>query len=90
MVENKPELPARNVIAMLTTLDNLIRFWGYDAIGTPWEAVSYDPQLHEGDSSDLKAGEQVYVRFVGYRQGDRILIPAKVSRILPATAGAKV
>jgi molecular chaperone GrpE (heat shock protein) len=87
MVEGKPDLPARNVVAMFTTLDNLIQSWGYQTIGSPWEAVVYDPQLHQGDVSDLQAGESVYIRFVGYRQGDRILTPAKVSRTLPATAG---
>lgn len=86
MVEGKPDLPARNVVAMFTTLDNLIQFWGYQAIGRPWEAVTYDPQLHQGDSFNLHPGEAVYIRFVGYRQGDRILIPAKVSRTLPAGA----
>lgn len=90
MVEGKPDLPARNVVAMFTTLDNLIQFWGYQAIGSPWKSVAYDPQLHQGDSSDLQPGEPVYIRFVGYRQGDRILIPAKVSRTLPATAGVTV
>jgi molecular chaperone GrpE (heat shock protein) len=86
MVQDKPDLPARNLVAMFTTLDNLIQFWGYQAIGSPWESVAYDPQLHQGDSSDLQPGESVYIRFVGYYQGDRILIPAKVSRTLPLGA----
>lgn len=86
MVESKPDLPARNIVAMFTTLDNLIQFWGYQPIGNPWESVPYEPQLHQGDSADLHAGEPVYIRFVGYRQGDRILIPAKVSRTLPPGA----
>jgi molecular chaperone GrpE (heat shock protein) len=86
MVEGKPDLPARNVVAMFTTLDNLVQLWGCQAIGSPWESVTYDPQLHQGDSADLQPGEPVYIRFVGYRQGDRILIPAKVSRTLPPGA----
>lgn len=83
MVEGKPDLPARNVVAMFTPLDNLLKFWGCQPIGSPWEAVAYDPQLHQADSDDLQLGEPVHIRFVGYRQGDRILIPAKVSRTLP-------
>jgi molecular chaperone GrpE (heat shock protein) len=86
LVEGKPDLPARNLIAMFTTLDHLLQFWGYQAIGSPWESVTYDPQLHQGDSADLQSGEPVYIRFIGYRQGDRILIPAKVSRTLPPEA----
>ncbi|MBD2096384.1 molecular chaperone GrpE [Trichocoleus sp. FACHB-591] len=88
MVEGKPDLPARNLVAMFTPLDNLVQFWGCQAIGTPWELAAYDPQLHQADSSDLQPGEPIYIRFVGYRQGDRILIPAKVSRTLPAGATA--
>jgi predicted RNase H-like nuclease (RuvC/YqgF family) len=84
MAEAKPELPARNVVALLTSLENLTQFWHYQPIGAPWESVAYDPQCHQGDAEDLQTGESVYVRFVGYRQGDRIVIPAKVSRTLPA------
>ena len=87
MAAAKPELPARNLTATLTVLDNLIDSWGVEPIGAPWEAVAYDPQLHQGDVADLQVGESVYVRFVGYRQGaaaaQRILVPAKVSRTLP-------
>lgn len=85
MATSKPDLPARNLVAALTPLDNLLQFWGYVPIGTPWEALAYDPQLHQGDVGDLQVGETVYVRFVGYREAKthRILIPAKVSRTLP-------
>ncbi|MGG6268169.1 hypothetical protein ACQ4M3_33200 [Leptolyngbya sp. AN03gr2] len=86
MAETKPDLPARNLIGMVTALDNLIKFWGYQSIGKPWEQVEFDPQLHQGDVGDLEPGESVYVRFVGYRSDDRILVPAKVSRTLPAGA----
>ncbi len=86
MVAVKPGLPARNLIAMFTVLDNLLEAWGITPIGQPWEALIYDPQLHQGDTVDLQLGESVYVRFVGYRQGDRILVPAKVSRTLPVGA----
>lgn len=84
MTEAKPDLPARNVVAVLSALENLTQLWNYKPIGAPWESVAYDTQCHQGDVDDLKVGEPVYVRFVGYRHGDRILIPAKVSRTLPA------
>ncbi|MGB5962138.1 MAG: molecular chaperone GrpE [Coleofasciculaceae cyanobacterium] len=84
LVEFKPELPAKNIISLFTSLDNLIESWGYEPIGKVWEKVSYNPQLHQADLSDIEVGELVYVRFVGYRKGDRILAPAKVSRTLPA------
>jgi molecular chaperone GrpE (heat shock protein) len=86
MVASQPELPARNIIALLTSLENLVKYWGCNSIGKPWEKVPYDPQIHQSDVDDIQPGEEVYVRFIGYRQGDKILIPAKVSRTLPAGA----
>ena len=86
MVESQPDLPARNIVALLTSLENLVKFWECQSIGKPWEMVPYDPQVHQSDVGDIQVGESVYVRFVGYQKGDRILIPAKVSRTLPAGA----
>lgn len=83
LVEVKPDLPAKNLISLFTSLDNLMENWGYEPIGKVWEKVAYDPQLYQPDVSGMEVGELVYVRFVGYRKGDRILTPAKVSRTLP-------
>lgn len=83
MARLKPDLPAKNLTALFATLDNLLKNWGYEPIGQPWESVAYNPQFHQGDSDEIQPGEAVYIRFVGYRQGDRILSPAKVSRTLP-------
>ncbi|MCT7955478.1 nucleotide exchange factor GrpE [Laspinema palackyanum] len=83
MARIKPDLPAKNLTALFAPLDNLLENWGYEPIGHPWESVAYNPQFHQGDSDEIQPGEVVYIRFVGYRQGDRILSPAKVSRTLP-------
>jgi molecular chaperone GrpE (heat shock protein) len=80
----KPDLPAKNLISLFTSLDNLITSWGYTAIGEIWEQVNHNPQLHQADSDDIQEGELVYIRFIGYRNDDKILYPAKVSRTLPA------
>jgi molecular chaperone GrpE (heat shock protein) len=79
----KPELPAKNLISLFTSLDNLITNWGYTAIGETWEQVNYNPQLHQADSDDIQEGELVYIRFIGYQDGDKVLYPAKVIRTLP-------
>jgi membrane protein insertase Oxa1/YidC/SpoIIIJ len=79
----KPELPAKNLISLFTSLDSLITNWGYTAIGETWKQVNYNPQLHQADSDDIQEGELVYIRFIGYQNGDTILYPAKVSRTLP-------
>ena len=83
LIQVKPDLPAKNLTSLFTPLDNLIESWGYEPIGQAWEQVPYHPQLHQPDAGDIEAGELVYVRFVGYRDGERILCPAKVSRNLP-------
>lgn len=83
MAKVKPDLPAKNLISLFTSLENLLENWGYEIIGKPWEKVSYNPQIHQADSDDIEVGESVYIRFVGYRDGDNILYPAKVSLNLP-------
>jgi len=84
MAEAKPDMPAKNLSALFTPLENLLLSWGFEAIGSAWQQVSYNPQLHQPDVEDITEGELVYIRFVGYRDGEIILAPAKVSRTLPA------
>ncbi len=83
MVKLKPNLPAQNLMILLKPLEDLWRNWNVKQIGKPWQKVAFNPQIHQPDSDDITEGEAVYIRFVGYRQGDRILLPAKVSRHLP-------
>jgi molecular chaperone GrpE (heat shock protein) len=89
MAQVKPDLPAKNLVALFTPLDNLMQDWEYRPIGEAWQQVPFNPQLHQSDRDDIAAGEMVYVRFVGYKtQDDRILVPAKVSRTLPKVTDA--
>jgi hypothetical protein len=83
MAAANPNLPAQNLSALFTPLENLLESWDVEAIGVPWSQVPYDPRLHQPDIDDLSAGEPVYIRFVGYQQGNRILCPARVSRTPP-------
>ncbi|MBE9031048.1 molecular chaperone GrpE [filamentous cyanobacterium LEGE 11480] len=82
-----PEMSAQSITPLFTPLGTLVQQWGYTTIGTPWELVAFDPQLHQPDAADITAGEAVYIRFIGYRDGDEILVPAKVSRMLPPGQG---
>ncbi|GEM_PF-1100719 len=84
MIQAKPDLPAKNIVSLFTPLDGVLEIWGYTAIGSAWEQVPYDPQIHQPDCTDLAPGDPVYIRFVGYRYHETILSPAKVSRTLPA------
>ncbi len=86
MAQTTPNMPAQNLVALFTPLENLLQMWGIEAIGSPWQQVAYDPRLHQPDMDGMAIGESVYIRFVGYRQGERILYPAKVSYTLPSAA----
>jgi hypothetical protein len=86
MVEVQPQLPARNLLPLFNALSNWLARWQIVPIGEPWQSVSFDPRLHQPDVADIEPEDTVYVRFVGYRQGDDILARAKVSRTLPAAA----
>jgi hypothetical protein len=83
MATVKPDLPAKNLSALFTPLETLLQDWQIEPIGSPWELVPYNSQLHQPDADDIAETEPVYIRFIGYRQGERILCPAKVSRTLP-------
>ena len=83
MAQVKPDLPARNLVALFNPLETLLETWQITSIGAVWEQVPFDAQRHQPDTDDIATGEAVYIRFIGYAQGDRILCPAKVSRTLP-------
>ena len=84
IAETKPDLPAKNMMKLFTPLENMLENWGYEPIASVWEQVRYNRNLHKADTDDIQEGEMVYVRFVGYKSGDRVVCPAKVSRTLPA------
>jgi transcriptional regulator with XRE-family HTH domain len=86
VVQRRPDYPAQQVLTLLTSLSNLLEDWHLQPIGQVWQPVIYDPENHQADEDDIQAGESVYVRFVGYRSADQVLIRAKVSRSLPSAA----
>jgi hypothetical protein len=53
MAEHKPDLPARNFNALFTPLENLLQTWHIEPIGSAWEQVSFNPQVHQPDAEDM-------------------------------------
>ena len=86
LAQTKPDLPAKNLVALFRPLETLLADWGIQPIGQVWQAVDFDPVLHQPDQGSMRPGDPVFVRYVGYQRGDQILCPAKVSRTLPSGA----
>lgn len=80
-IAQNPELPAQRVIKLLNPLEKLLQFWGVEKIGEVGEQVTYNPQQHQLLSGNVQPKATVRVRYVGYRQGEKLLYRAKVEPI---------
>lgn len=78
-----PTAPAVKLLPLLKPLEQLLTAWSIEPIGTVGESLPYNPQsqtwMGTGDAPIL--GTPVQVRYVGYRQGDRLLYRAKVVQL---------
>ncbi|WP_069789480.1 helix-turn-helix domain-containing protein [Cyanobacterium sp. IPPAS B-1200] len=81
VVEKKPDLPASRLIPLLKPLNNLLSGWDIKAIAPVGAIVKYDPQQHELMATTQEKVEKVEIRYVGYRQKDKLLYRAKVSPV---------
>ncbi len=81
IVKNNPQLPAERILPLVKPLEKLLERWGLEAIATVGEEVAYNPRQHELIKGISEIGDRVKVRYVGYKQGDRLLYRAKVSAI---------
>lgn len=80
--QENPQLPAANILPLvLKPLERLQQHWGVEAIASVGEEVSYDPQLHQLLDGTAQPGQKVKIRYVGYRQGEKLLTRAKVSPV---------
>jgi transcriptional regulator with XRE-family HTH domain len=77
--QNNPEAPALKILPLLRPVEQLLQEWGIETIGEVGAEVPYDPQQHQLMGGTVAAGDCVVVRFVGYRQGDKLLYRAKVA-----------
>lgn len=79
--QQNPQAPAVKLLPLLRPIDQLLQHWGITAIATVGTESPYDPQHHQLMDGTASPGDRVRVRYVGYRQGDRILYRAKVSPV---------
>ncbi len=75
-----PQLSAVNIIPLVEKpLERLLQQWGIEAIASVGAELPYDPLLHQLMDGIAQPGDIVRVRYIGYRQGDKLLYRAKVS-----------
>ena len=80
-IVKNPELPAAKLIPLVKPVEHLIEQWGIETISEVGAELHYNPQWQELMSGFAEPGTLVKVRYVGYKQGDRILYKAKVSPV---------
>jgi molecular chaperone GrpE (heat shock protein) len=80
--QENPQLPAVNILPLVQKpIERLLRDWGIDAIAEVGDEIPYDPQFHQLMDSNAEIGEIVKVRYIGYRQGEKLLYRVKVSKV---------
>ena len=81
IVQKNPKLPAERILPLMKPIEQLLQKWGLQKIAVVGEEVPYNPRQHELIKGISEIGESVRVRYVGYKQGDKLLYRAKVSAI---------
>ncbi|MEN9245812.1 MAG: helix-turn-helix transcriptional regulator [Thermostichales cyanobacterium BF4_bins_65] len=77
LAQRDPTRPAQSVLALLAPLESWLQQQGISRIGEPFQQQPYDPVVHQC-SQPVALGDPVEIRFVGYRCGEEIWVPARV------------
>ncbi len=79
--ENR-QLPAANIIPLIEKpITRLLQEWGVETIAAVGAELPYEPEMHELIEGNVEPNEKVKVRYIGYRQADKLLYRAKVSPV---------
>jgi transcriptional regulator with XRE-family HTH domain len=78
--QQNPTAPAVKLLPLVRPVENLLTQWGIEPIGQVGATIAFDPQQHQVMGAMPNPGDPVRVRYVGYRQGDRLLHRVKVSQ----------
>jgi DNA-binding Xre family transcriptional regulator len=79
--QQNQQLPAVRLLPLVRPVEQLVQEWGMEAIASVGSEIPYDPHLHQLMEGAAQPGETVRVRYIGYRQGEKLLYRAKVSPI---------
>lgn len=80
-IKENPQMEATKIIPLVQPVQKLIAQWGVTAIAEIGAEVPYNPQEHQLIESSAEIGEIVKVRYTGYKQGEKLLFRAKVSKV---------
>lgn len=80
---NDPNFLASKLFPLIKPIDKLLTHWNITIIGTVGSEIAYDPQWHQAIECTPNLHELVTVRYVGYRQQDKLIFRAKVSQSSP-------
>lgn len=74
-----PKLAAVNLLPLVQKpLEKLLHEWGIEVIAVVGAEIPYNPQEHQLLEGNAQPGDIVKVRYIGYRQGEKLLYRAKV------------
>jgi transcriptional regulator with XRE-family HTH domain len=79
---HNPDFPASKLFPIVQSIDKLLAHWQVTVIGTVGAEIPYDPQWHQSIEGQIAPHELVTVRYVGYRQQDKLIFRAKVSKVV--------
>jgi molecular chaperone GrpE (heat shock protein) len=78
------DVSGRDVVDLLSPLEEALRDLGFVHIGEAGKQVAYDPKRHKavGRGADsLESGDLVRVRYVGYLYGGKVVCKAEVTPV---------
>ena len=74
-----PKLAAVNLLPLVQKpLEKLLSGWGIETIAAVGAEIPYNPQEHQLLEGNVEPGDTVKVRYIGYRQAEKLLYRAKV------------
>jgi DNA-binding Xre family transcriptional regulator len=76
---NNPDFLASKIFPLLQSIDRLIQQWDVTIIGEIGSTIAYDPRWHQLIEGTANPDQLVTVRYVGYRQHEKLIFRAKVS-----------
>jgi DNA-binding Xre family transcriptional regulator len=79
--QQNQQLPAVRLLPLVRPVEQLLQEWGVEAIASVGAEIPYEPHLHQLMEGTAQPGEAVRVRYIGYRQAEKLLYRAKVSPV---------